>query len=262
MGWLYTFMGTLLGSAVVPIALCITWQKASKIGCMVGAITGLFAGIIAWLVTTSSLNDKVINVTTSGGDYEMLAGNLAAIGVGGIVSTVWSYISPDKDFSFDVTRAINSPHHAHGAPTSGPGTHTPTGDEDEKKHSDTASVVPVEEDPNHDKGVTLDADLDPVALKGAFRFAAWSSVGLLVLMIIVIPFPLFFSQVVFGTKGLATWVAVGITWTFLAAFAVVIYPLWESREALFLVCKGVVKDIFHPGSGKYTEKEETREGAA
>ncbi|KAG8750494.1 hypothetical protein FRC12_012866 [Ceratobasidium sp. 428] len=262
MGWLYTFMGTLLGSAVVPIALCITWQKASKIGCMVGAITGLFAGIIAWLVTTSSLNDKVINVTTSGGDYEMLAGNLAAIGVGGIVSTVWSYISPDRDFSFDVTRAINSPHHAHGAPTSGPGTHTPTGDEDEKKHSDTASVVPVEEDPNHDKGVTLDADLDPVALKGAFRFAAWSSVGLLVLMIIVIPFPLFFSQVVFGTKGLATWVAVGITWTFLAAFAVVIYPLWESREALFLVCKGVVKDIFHPGSGKYTEKEETREGAA
>ncbi|CAE6398935.1 unnamed protein product [Rhizoctonia solani] len=53
---------------------------------------GLFAGIIAWLVTTSTLNDKVINVTTSGGDYEMLAGNLAAIGVGGIVSVVWSYL--------------------------------------------------------------------------------------------------------------------------------------------------------------------------
>ncbi|KAG8710710.1 hypothetical protein FRC08_016815 [Ceratobasidium sp. 394] len=256
MGWLYTFMGTLLGSAVVPIALCITWSKASKMGCMVGAISGLFAGIIAWLVTTSSLNNKVINVVTSGGDYEMLAGNLAAIGVGGIVSTVWSYIRPDNDFSFDVTRAINTPHHAHGVPTAGSGTHTPT--EDEKKHSDTASVIPVEEDPNHDKGITQDADLDPVALKGAFRFAAWSSIGLLVLMIILIPFPLFFSQVVFGTKGLATWVAVGITWTFLAAFAVVLYPLWESREALVLVCKGVIKDIFNPGSGKYQEKVEAR----
>ncbi|CAE6533326.1 unnamed protein product [Rhizoctonia solani] len=262
MGWLYTFMGTLLGSAVVPIALCITWQKASKMGCIVGAIAGLFSGIIAWLVTTSSLNNKVIDVTTSGGDYEMLAGNLAAIGVGGIISVVWSYLRPD-DFSFDITRALNAPTRSHAHPTTGSGTHTPP--EDEKKHSDIGSgdvhIVPAEDDEKHDKGVTHDEDLDPVALKGAFRFAAWSSVGLLIVMIIVIPFPLFFSQVVFGTKGLTTWVAVGIAWTFLAAFAVVIYPLYESREALFLVLKGIIKDIFNPGSGKYSESSPARDDA-
>ncbi|ELU39310.1 urea transporter [Rhizoctonia solani AG-1 IA] len=272
--------GTLLGSAVVPIALCITWQKASKIGCIVGAISGLFAGIIAWLVTTSTLNDKVINVTTSGGDYEMLAGNLAAIGVGGIISVVWSYLRPD-DFSFDVTRALNAPVHPHAAPTTGSGTHTPP--EDEKKQSDIGSgdirIVPAEDDDKHDRGVTHDEDLDPIALKGAFRFAAWSSIGLLIVMIILIPFPLFFSQVVFGTKGLTTWVAVGIAWTFLAAFTVVIYPLYESRQALFLVSKGIVKvcedpikmafhllnslqDIFHPGSGKYSESSPAKEGTA
>jgi hypothetical protein len=263
MGWLYTFMGTLLGSAVVPIALCITWQKASKIGCIVGAVAGLFAGIIAWLVTTSSLNNKVIDVTTSGGDYEMLAGNLAAIGVGGIISVVWSYLRPDN-FSFDVTRALNAPTHVHRTHTTGSGTHTPP--EDEKKHSDVGSgdvrIVPAEDDEKHDRGVTHEEDLDPVALKGAFRFAAWSSVGLLVVMIIVIPFPLFFSQVVFGTKGLTTWVAVGITWTFLAAFTVVIYPLYESREALFLVSKGIIKDIFNPGSGKYSESSPAKESTA
>lgn len=131
MGWLYvsllklrssahidnnpsqTFMGVILGSAVVPIALCITWSKANKWGCIYGAISGFWAGIIAWLVTTSTLNNKVINVTvrfsfchlkfnirfltnfvnqTSGGDFEMLAGNLASIGVGGIVAVVWSLI--------------------------------------------------------------------------------------------------------------------------------------------------------------------------
>ncbi|EUC64398.1 solute symporter family transporter [Rhizoctonia solani AG-3 Rhs1AP] len=263
MGWLYTFMGTLLGSAVVPIALCITWQKASKIGCIVGAIAGLASGIIAWLVTTSSLNNKVINVTTSGGDYEMLAGNLAAIGVGGIISVVWSYLSPDN-FSFDVTRALNAPTRSHAAPTTGSGTHTPP--EDEKKQSDIGSgdvhIVPAEDDEEHDKGVTHDEDLDPVALKSAFRFAAWSSVGLLIVMIILIPFPLFFSQVVFGTKGLATWVAVGIAWTFLAAFAVVIYPLYESRQALALVSKGIIKDIFNPGSGKYSESSPAKESTA
>jgi Na+/proline symporter len=109
MGWLYvrclwssppnnaednrqTFMGVILGSAVVPIALCITWSRANKWGCIGGAVAGFFAGLIAWLVTTSSLNGGVINVTTSGGDYEMLAGNLASIGVGGIIAVAASYI--------------------------------------------------------------------------------------------------------------------------------------------------------------------------
>lgn len=87
-----TFMGVILGSAVVPIALCITWSRANKWGCIGGSIAGFFAGLIAWLVTTSALNGGVINVTTSGGDYEMLAGNLASIGVGGIVAVAASLV--------------------------------------------------------------------------------------------------------------------------------------------------------------------------
>jgi Na+/proline symporter len=92
MGWLYVFMGVILGSGVAPIALCVTWSKANKWGCVGGSIAGFVAGIIAWLVTTSTLNHGVINVETSGGDYEMLAGNLASIGVGAIIAVVTSYI--------------------------------------------------------------------------------------------------------------------------------------------------------------------------
>jgi Na+/proline symporter len=83
MGWLYvsiffcfisegivhflpqTFMGVILGSAVVPIALAITWKKANKWGCIGGSIAGFIAGIVAWLVTTATLNDSVINVVVS-----------------------------------------------------------------------------------------------------------------------------------------------------------------------------------------------------
>ena len=55
-------MGVILGSGVAPIALCITWSKANKWGCIGGAIAGFVAGIVAWLVTTSTLNHGVINV--------------------------------------------------------------------------------------------------------------------------------------------------------------------------------------------------------
>jgi Na+/proline symporter len=100
-------MGVILGSAVCPIALAITWRKANKWGCIGGSIAGFVDGIVAWLVTTAKLN-PVIDVVTSGGaypgftgalielssigDYEMLAGNLASIGVGAIISTVTSYV--------------------------------------------------------------------------------------------------------------------------------------------------------------------------
>lgn len=60
-------MGVILGSAVCPIALAVTWKKANKWGCVGGSIAGFVAGVIAWLVTTATLHDGVINVVNSGG---------------------------------------------------------------------------------------------------------------------------------------------------------------------------------------------------
>ncbi|TDL20265.1 urea transporter [Rickenella mellea] len=247
LGWLYTFMGVILGSAVVPIALCVTWSKANKVGCIAGAIAGFFAGIIAWLVTTSTLNNKVINVVTSGGDFEMLAGNLASIGVGGIVSVAVSLIRP-ADFNFDLTRAINSPHAHVSKKKSMEETPDEKVDLDEKGGSQSPEVQSVSEV----VGITDETDLDIEGLRKAFRFAAWSSVALLLIMIIIVPLPLFFAQTVYGVRGLSAWVVIGIIWAFCSAFAVVIYPLYESREALAFVGRGMVKDLFG-GQGRYKE---------
>ncbi|EJD07865.1 urea transporter [Fomitiporia mediterranea MF3/22] len=254
MGWLYTFMGVILGSAVFPAALCVTWSKANKSGCIAGAIAGFCAGIIAWLVTTSSLNNGVINVTTSGGDLEMLAGNLASIGVSGIVAIVSSLIFPDS-FDFHATRSINSvpTHHVHKEEKgyeSGNRISQKEGYVDDK--SPIASPVEVRSvsEREHVVGVTDTDELETAGLKSAFRFAAWSSVILLLVMIILVPLPLFFAQTIFGVRGFEAWVTIGIIWTFCSAFTVVIYPLYESREALFMVSRGVIKDIFG-GQGRY-----------
>jgi urea-proton symporter len=55
-------MGVILGSAVVPIALGVTWRKANRVGCILGSVIGFGAGLAAWLVTTSKLNSGKINV--------------------------------------------------------------------------------------------------------------------------------------------------------------------------------------------------------
>lgn len=235
MGWLYLFMGVVLGSAVAPITLCITWNKANKWGCIGGSLAGFVAGIIAWLVTTSTLNDGVINVTTSGGDFEMLAGNLASIGVGAIIATATSYIWPEN-FDFEATRAVNRP-----APQEPELEKEPQLSEKSDSKSQDGSTRSVSVEPDH---FSEDKELDPDGLNKAFRFAAWSSLGLTIILIILIPLPLFFAQTVYGTAGFTTWVVIGIIWTFLSAFTVVIYPLWESRDALVMIGKGVVRDLF------------------
>jgi len=238
MGWLYTFMGVILGSAVVPIALCVTWSKANKWGCIGGSIAGFFAGLIAWLVTTSTLNGGVINVVTSGGDYEMLAGNLASIGIGGIVATAASYIWPD-DYDFVSTRAINTS----GGHSGNEKEAEPRGDDyGDKKEPSSPYVQSINEE---------DSELDPVALEKAYKFAARSSVILTLIYLIVIPLPLFFAHTIYGVRGLTAWVVIGILWTFCSAFTVVIYPLYESRVAIMQIFRGMVKDVFARGSGKH-----------
>ncbi len=60
-------------------------------------------------------------------------------------------------------------------------------------------------------------------------------------MLIIIPFPLFFAQTVFGVGGLTAWVVIGMIWAFCSAIAVVLYPLYESRQALLLICRSIIK---------------------
>lgn len=73
-------------------------------------------------------------------------------------------------------------------------------------------------------------------------------------MVILIPLPLFGASTIYGVAGFTAWVVIAMIWAFVASFIVVLYPLYESRDALIRVFKGVVKDIMQPGSGKYVAK--------
>lgn len=89
--------------------------KANKWGSIAGAWIGVACGVIAWLVTTSTLNNGVLSIETTFGDYPMLAGeyqsapvlynllieltfkgNLASLGMGAIITVGTSYIWPEE----------------------------------------------------------------------------------------------------------------------------------------------------------------------
>lgn len=95
LGWVYLFMGVCVGSAVVPIAFSITWAKCSGIAAITGAVGGLAGAVITWVVVAKSLYGAV-TIDTLGSDYAMLAGNVVAIGLSGLLCVVVSLIRPDN----------------------------------------------------------------------------------------------------------------------------------------------------------------------
>jgi len=245
LGWLYTFMGVILGSGVIPIALCITWSKANKWGCISGAVIGFAAGVIAWLVTTAKLNDGVINVVTTGGDYEMLAGNIASFIIGGLIATITSFLFPEN-FDWVATRSLNAPSVYEEADAA-----RKTSEDAEKEDAIDVEPASANETSIESTQREIDAELNPEALRKAFLFASASSILLFVVLILVIPLPLFFAQTVYTAKGYTGWVAVGIAWVFCSVFTVVLYPIYESRHALIRISRGLCTDLFTKESGKY-----------
>jgi Na+/proline symporter len=102
LGWVYMFMGTVIGSAVCPLWNLMNWDKASAKGAVYAAWLGLVCGVIAWLVGGKILADgKPLTVDTLGTTEAMLCGNVVAIVSSGLIHYVHSkYIDPQNyDFA-------------------------------------------------------------------------------------------------------------------------------------------------------------------
>merc|ERR1712084_107896 len=77
LGWVYLFMGIVIGSSVIPLWNMMTWDKASGAGAVIAAWTGFFLAVVV-----------------------MLTGNLTAILSSGLIHYVYSRKHPQNyDFS-------------------------------------------------------------------------------------------------------------------------------------------------------------------
>jgi urea-proton symporter len=188
LGWLFLVMGLLIGGAVFPAAFTILWAGQSRAGAISGAVGGLIAGLIAWLATAKVYFGEV-TVASTGEEYSTLAGNLAAIMTGLIVTVVVSLIKP-QNFDWSITRAINAkPLTAYAADSSpadevvehdkiGHSEAIPTTiDDEEKEKSDAGTITPPNERlptvKDEDEQSQLDEDLEehPTKLKRTFFVA-------------------------------------------------------------------------------------------
>jgi Na+/proline symporter len=219
LGWLFLTMGLLIGGAVFPAAFSITWKGQTRLGALCGALGGLVAGPTAWLVE-AKVHYGEVNITTTGGSYPTLAGNMAAVMTGLILSVAISYIKPDNTFEWDVTRAINAPAAGQSVAI------VRTDGKNDDQTNDLATFQAGEKEMLEDAAVIEDAK----KLKNAFIVAVVTSLVLSFIMDFLIPIPMFLSHYIFSKSFFTAWVIISFIWVFGAMALCGILPILETRR--------------------------------
>ncbi|KAL8280892.1 hypothetical protein RQP46_006571 [Phenoliferia psychrophenolica] len=237
LGYIYDFVGVCLGGAVVPVALSIMSKKANKWGCITAAWVGMSLGLIAWLVTAKTVFGE-LSVATTYEDYSMLAGSLASIGSGAIISVVSTLLWPD-DYDFAEMRLMHAP----STIVEGPPEGDVAGIEDKK----TSIPDSVDSEKAAKTAGAVDEQAEELrlnALDKSFKIAVITSVIFALILIVLVPLPLFFTSHIWGVHGFTGFVAAAFVLVFYGAFTTILYPIYESRTALKSIGSAMIRDAF------------------
>lgn len=200
LGFVYLAMGVLIGSAVIPIALTITWRRTNKYAATAGAIIGLVVALITWTGVAASMYDGEISLVSLGDNYSMLFGNIAGILTGGAIAGLGSLATKTK---FDWAEM--------------------------KERIKLVDISKTEME---------QLEVDEAILKKAFKFSLKGG-GLMTLILIVAwPMPLFFADYVFDIGFYSLWVGISVVWVSVATFFIVGLPIIEARQGIAKVARG------------------------
>ena len=201
LGFVYLAMGVLIGSAVIPIALTITWKRTDKVAATAGAIVGLLVALGTWIGVAATLPayGGVVSLASLGDNYSMLFGNIAGILTGGAIAGLGS-LARRTTFDWNIMR-----------------------ERIKLVDISQAEVRKLEE--------------DEATLAKAFKFSLRGG-GIMTLVLIVgWPMPLFFAGYVFDIAFYSFWVAISIVWVSAATFFIVGLPIIEARHGIAKVAR-------------------------
>ena len=202
LGFVYLAMGVLIGSAVIPIALTITWKRTNKYCATLGAIIGLFVALGTWVGVAASLPDYggEVSLASLGNNYSMLFGNIAGILTGGAIAGLGSLATRTK-FNWEEMK-------------------------------EKIKLVDMSE------AEARQADADEQTLQKAFKFSLKGGGLMTLVLIIAWPLPLFFANYVFDINFYSFWVGISIIWVSVATFFIVGLPIIEARHGIAKVARG------------------------
>ena len=255
--WSTYFRPIVACPGIFPLMLTLLWSKQTKLAAILAPILGLCSGMATWLALSWKWSGA-INIQTTQIQLPGLYGGLVSFFTPAIYSVIISLWKPST-FDWRVFLQIDLVGDKSGAnsrvqscPTSTvavdqTGLEIISGQEAEKKlpHMETGETSP----PPTNK-CTEKSDLDNVVhpfppemlahIRWWLKFATAFLVINMLTTIVLWPLPLY-RDWIFSKSFFNGWVSMAIVWQFFAICAVVIFPVWDGRQAIDKVFRGVVK---------------------
>ena len=210
--YVYLAMGVLIGSAVAPISLAILWKNTNRYVATSAAIIGLVCGVTTWLGYSFMTSGEITLASTSD-MFALLAGNLASILTSLAITVIGSLFRPEN-FNFS-----------------------------KLKHE----IIVVDEKIRK----RLEKETNEKSLRNASRFSKQYGLSLTLILVVVWPIPLFFSNYVFTETVYTVWIWVAILWAAAAASMIWILPIIQSRDGISHVVKNIVNSSKPRKTDKY-----------
>ena len=205
LGFVYLAMGILIGSAVIPIALTITWSKTTRAGAVAGALIGVMLSLLTWTSVAASEANGVVDIASLGGAFPMLYGNVVAILSSGLICVVIS-LAQNKKYDWN--------------------------DMNPKMQIVEADMT------ESVKAEIAKAEQDEATLKKAYQFSLKGGGILTIVCVVIWPLPLYFSGYVFDQAFYGLWVGIAMVWVSIASFCIIGIPIWEARGGFAKVASG------------------------
>jgi Na+/proline symporter len=200
--------------------MTLLWKGQNWIAAAVSPPLGLAVSLIAWLVTAKK-ESGVLNVTTTGANYPMLAGNVAALLSPIIFVPFFTYVFGPQNYDYESMRAIRK-----------------------VDDTDVAAAAHVDLELVPGEGSSQEqSEEETRKLNKAALYSRTLTVFMAFAMLILWPIPMYGTSYVFSKKFFTGWVVVGIIWLFCTLFGVVVFPLYEGRESITRVVRMMILDL-------------------
>lgn len=193
LGWVYTSMGVIIGSAVGPASLTILMERSNGIAVAGGAVGGLICGVVGWVVKAHQ-DSGAVTYDTLGKDWPWVVGNLCAIFGGLLIAGIGSLVFPDKDFKWEMLN----------------------------------QRIPLVDDIEPPK----DADETDDKLQRQVKIAVVASIVLTLVLLVLWPIPMHAATGVFDRGGFTAWVCIEIIWALIGGIVIICLPVYETVRDL------------------------------
>ncbi|KAI5957290.1 hypothetical protein KGF54_000218 [Candida jiufengensis] len=241
MGYLFTLLGIVLSSGVIPMVCTILWNKQSWMAATFTPPIGTLLAITFWLVVTK-LKYGSVTYDNTFQDFSVLTGNCVALLCPIITVPLLTYLKP-QNFDWDrfliIKRVI---------------------EEGEVKELEKDLEEDTTTDNSLQKGVPIHTNVsiktndlielnreqfmeERKILAKAFKRCVVTCITLTISLLVLWPMPMYGTSYIFSKPFFRGWIIVLFIWLFFTIFMVVIYPIWESRRTLNIIVKGIYWDL-------------------